>query len=294
VSAPARDPQTPPAAPASLAHARVLITRAPGDQAALAERLAARGAQPVAFPCIELGPPEDPAPLEAALELLLREPRAFLAAAFTSPHAVEQLSLRLRAHGSSPSAALAAMLVGGAGEGTARALAAEGIAAVVPASGAGAAPLAAALIERLRGEAPAAARADAKVFLPQAAESSPALADALRAAGYRPCAVALYQTRPIAGLGPEHQAGLAALRAREIDLIAFASGSAVRGFAHLLGPQSLAVASSALVVCMGESCAEVARAAGFSVAATGASGLDALLDAAAASYAARLAGEATC
>ena len=274
-----------------LAGQRLLITRARDDLAPLAELVRARGAQPICFPCIELLPPDGPelAALDAALAALAREAPAAIPLA--SPHAVEFLLLRMRALGLAPSL-LGRSLVAAAGEATARALEAHGVAAQRPASGAGAAPLAVLLREWLSAPADAGSvdappgdgwhathlRPGARVLLPQAAEATPLLAGELRAAGFSVEPLVLYRT-VAATLGAAHDEGLAALRARRIDAITFASGSAARGFQTLLGDEAHGLAAHARIACMGASCAEVARSLGFAVAAVGSSGLGSLLDA---------------
>jgi uroporphyrinogen-III synthase len=61
------------------------------------------------------------------------------------------------------------------------------------------------------------------------------------------------------------EAATALLRAGRIDAIAFASGSAARGFASLFGDEARTLASATRTVCMGETCAAAARAAGLRV-----------------------------
>ncbi len=270
----------------SLVGARVLVTRAQEDQEGLALQLRARGATVLAFPCIEFAPPEDPGPLDAALSRLIDAPRLFASIAFTSPHAVNRFVARLRALGADPHALLASLVVGAAGDGTARALAAEGVSSIIPSQGAGAEPLARALLDRFRDSG--LSLTASRVLLPQAAESSPGLAEALRAAGLAVEPVALYRTCAVRAGAHAHEAAHAALRAGQIDVITFASGSAARGFAQIFGVDAARIAALSAIVCMGSSCAEVARGLGFTVAATGTAGLVSLVDAVEACYAARL------
>jgi len=58
----------------------------------------------------------------------------------------------------------------------------------------------------------------------------------------------LYRTVPAPAPDPE---GARLLRAGSMDAIAFASGSAARGFAALFGPEAAGLAGRALVACMG-------------------------------------------
>ncbi len=270
-----------------LAGQRVLVTRAQDDLAPLAELLRARGAQPIGFPCIELAPPDGPelAALDAALVSISSEPPAAIALA--SPHAVECLVARLRALGLAP-ALLGRLLVAAAGEATARALEAHGVAAITPAAGAGAAPLARLLRERL-GAAHEGAPGDglhathlrpgARVLLPQAAEATPLLASELRAAGLRVEPLVLYRT-VAATRSATHDEGLRALRARGKSTpspspAGARSAASSRSSATRPTRWPRTRASPAWA----RSCAEVARARGFTVAAVGSSGLQSLLDA---------------
>ena len=316
----------------SLEGKRVLITRAAEDQAALAIRLRARGAEPIAFPCIEFAPPElappelalpelalpDAAPLDAApgpgAEARFAAPEATFdrlalsppdAIAIASPHAAERFIAILRARGIEPQNAFATVAICAAGEATARALAAQGIAALHPQDGVGALPLAQLIIDRLGSNSlrsnpfgsnqlgsnqlgSNSNRLDPnhprRVLLAQPAEATPALAELLREAGFDVAILVLYRTVPLAQLTAVHRLGLMQLRAGEIDAISFASGSAARGFAKLLGPEAIPLAARARVGCMGASSAEVARSLGFTVAAVGARGFDSMLDALAACY----------
>lgn len=255
----------------SLRGARVLVTRAAEDAAALEGQIRARGGEPVAFPCIAFAAPRDEGPLDAALrELAFALPPQWVA--LSSPQAVRRLWERLEALGLPPSEALRRASLAAVGAGTAEALAARGLkAALVPARGAGARVLAEELSPRVRGQ---------RVLLPRAEEGNPELAQALAAAGAEVRAVALYRT--VAAAAPD-PAGLAALRRGLVHGILFASGSAASGFASLLGAEAPALAAAAKVACMGARCAAAARAAGLPVDAVAGGGLPELLDALSAS-----------
>jgi len=64
-----------------------------------------------------------------------------------------------------------------------------------------------------------------------------------------------------------------------VDAIAFASGSAARGFAKLFGPDAPRLAGRAAVACMGRTCAAAARSAGLRVDAVAGGGLPELISA---------------
>ncbi len=115
-----------------------------------------------------------------------------------------------------------------------------------------------------------------EVLLPRAEGANPALAAGLERAGARVSAPALYRTVPAAAADPE---GARLLREGRIDAVAFASGSAARGFAALFGSDAPALLGRALVACMGPTCAAEARAAGLRVDAVADGGLPELVEA---------------
>src|SRR5258708_6457171 len=94
---------------------------------------------------------------------------------------------------------------------------------------------------------------------PRAERAPPALEDALAAAGARVRTAVLYRTVLAPAADP---VGLSALRERRVGGILFASGSAARGFAALLGIEAPGLAAAAKVACMGARCAAEARANG--------------------------------
>jgi uroporphyrinogen III methyltransferase/synthase len=229
-----------------LAGKRVLVTRAAEDQEELAALLRARGAQPIALPCIEFAEPIEAAPLDEALRAIRSgSPPDFLVLA--SPQAADRFLSRV------DPTDLRAVRIAAAGSGTVRRIEERGLQAVAPAHGAGAEALVGLLGPQVRGK---------RVLLPRAENGNPALVEGLERAGARVAAVTLYRTVPAKRAAPE---GAALLSAGRIDAIAFASGSAAHGFAALFGDQAAALASGAQVVCMGKTCAADARKAGLRV-----------------------------
>lgn len=220
------------------APAKVLVTRAEEDCAPLEELLRARGFTPVRMPCIAI----EELPLDG-----LQEDPDFVVV--SSPRAARRLRGRF------PRAQFAAV-----GEATAAALGRAGV--LLPAAGTGADALLATLLPLVRGKT---------VLLPRAEEGNPGLPAQLEANGARVTAVALYRTvvAPFADPGV-----LAQLRAGAIEVAAFASGSAARGFVALAGADG-----APQVACMGRLCAEEARKAGLRVDAVADGGLPALCDA---------------
>jgi uroporphyrinogen-III synthase len=244
----------------ALAGKRVLVTRAAEDQAELAALLTARDARPVALPCIAFADPADPGPLEDALRRLRSGPPPdFLVLA--SAHAADRFLSRV------DPACLRGVRIAAAGAGTARRIGERGLAALPPAQGVGAE----ALVEML---APLVAGKD--VLLPRAEGGNPALVAGLERAGARVRAPILYRTVPAATVPPE---AARLLRDGQVEAIAFASGSAARGFAALFGAEAAALAGRARVACMGRTCAAEARSAGLRVDAVADGGLPELVEA---------------
>ena len=281
-----------PAGLSPLAGRRVLNTRASDDAAALDELIRARGAEPIPFPCLEFAAPspEETRAVAAAFERARREPPAAIAIA--SPRAAREFISRARglAQGerTSRGGSTAARsndrdlrwphgaLIAASGEATARALREAGFAAIAPEQGVGAEALARLVLERLER--------DRWVLLPQAAEPSPALAEALRAGGLEPVAAPLYRTVPLEAAGAPHARGLALLEADQLDAVLLGSGSAVRGFAAILRARNKPPPARLRLACIGEPTAAVARGLGLKVDAVGEGGFDSLLAALAACY----------
>ncbi len=186
-----------------LAGHTVAVTRARAQASELARRLRALGASVIQAPTIRVrtldGPPLDPSPYDLVC--------------LTSPNGVGALFERLAA-GRRDARALAGARVAAIGPGTARALAAHGIAAdVIP--------------ERFVAESLVEALAELPVkraLVARAAEARDVLPDALRERGVEVDVLSLYET--IAEPLSEH--ALAAARAA--DYITFTSSSTVRFF----------------------------------------------------------------
>lgn len=221
---------------------RVLVTRAAEDAAELEDLLRARGAVPVRLPCIAF---ED-LPLAAKLAERVREGR-FDLVVLSSPHAARR-ALDLIGRTSVPFAAV--------GSATAQGLPGD---VIVPSRGAGAEALVAELAGKVRGK---------RVLLPQAERPTPALLEGLTRAGAEVEAFPLYRTVVPASADLSLLAGA--------DAIAFASGSAVRGFVALAGATA---ARGKVVAAIGASTAAEAVAAGLSVDAVGDEGLTGLCEA---------------
>jgi uroporphyrinogen III methyltransferase/synthase len=238
---------------------RVLVTRPAEEPPALDDLLRELGAEPVRLPCIAFAPPTDRTLLDAVLARLRAGARPDFVA-IASAHAADRFVLELREAGLDPAAALSGVSIVTAGASTAQKLASLGLLARAPAEGVGAAAMVLAFGAEARGK---------EVLVPRAEEGNPALVDGFARGGARLTAIPLYRTVPATAKDP---AAAALLRAGRIDAIAFASGSAARGFAALFGIEAASLALASRVACMGETCAAAARAAGLPVDAVAAGG----------------------
>ena len=231
----------------TLAGLRVLVTRAAEDAPELEALLRERGAAPVRMPCIAF---ED-GPDVARIAAKVRSGQADLIVV-SSPHGARRL-VALCGPIRAPIAAV--------GAATARELPGD---VLVPRQGVGADALIRELGARVAGQ---------RVLVPRAEEGNPALAHGLRAAGAQVEEFVLYRTVTAPRAEP---AALRALGEGEIDAIAFASGSAARGFVALARVSAVGQAG---VACMGKRCAEDARGAGLRVDAVADGGLAELCEA---------------
>ncbi len=235
-----------------LAGKRIVITRPMAQAAALADKLAALGAEPIFFPTIQIAPADDYAPLDAAL----RQLDQYQWIVFTSANAVAIFWERLRRHlpARVPAAAggftglvPAALQFAAVGPATARALEKHGaLAKIVP--------------DEYVAEALAAGLGDVagqRFLLPHAELARDALADALRRGGATVDEIAIYRTLPAA---PDPR-GLAELK-RGVDAITFTSASAACNFALVIAGETL-LGRPAIIACIGPVTAAAAKQAGW-------------------------------
>jgi uroporphyrinogen III methyltransferase/synthase len=201
----------------TLAGLRIAVTRGEAQAGTLLAALRARGAEAIALPLIALAPPEDPAPLAAAIARL----DAYDWIVFTSANGVRFF---FAAAGGRPVRARFACV----GPATAAALAACGFAAEKIPERHVAENLAAAFApEELRGR---------RVLLPQAAGARDTLARLLAAAGALVDAVAAYRNTIPSGAG---EAVAEVLRAKHLDWVLFTSSSTVENLVALAGREAL-------------------------------------------------------
>ena len=204
----------PPMSGRPLAGRRIVVTRRPEQSGHLCARLERMGATVIELPLIEVAPPLDTAPLDAALRRL----DGYDWVVFTSANAVRSVSQRITDLGLEERA-VTRRQVASVGPATTRALRAcfPGVIVSVEAATHDA--------ESLLGEL-AAAAGGLRFLLPTSDRARDALPDGLRRAGARVDVVAAYRTVAPAGLR-ETIAG--SLRGGA-GLVTFASPSAVENF----------------------------------------------------------------
>jgi len=232
---------------------RVLVTRRPGQASSLVQGLEALGAVVLGVPAIEVLPPEDTGPFDAALQDLAR----FDGLLLTSANAVSSLASRLEALGLPPEE-LPPVEVAVVGASTASAFSAQfpGLPEPLrPAESYRAETLLAELVARgVRGR---------RYLLPSSDRARDVLGAGLEAGGAIVERVVAYRTVTPPGLDEAVGAALCA----GFDLAVFASPSAVEAFASSAGPRACAGLRAAVIGPVTEA---AARAAGLPVVAVAA------------------------
>ena len=226
----------------------ILVTRARHQASALSQLLSERGAQPVELPAIDIQPTADTAKLDQAISNL----RDYQWLVFTSVNGVEAFFHRLSRLGLD-SRALGGLKIGAIGPATAKALAPKGIIPdYVPQ-----AYTSAGFIAGLKGWEVAGQR----FLLPRADIADEQLAHGIRQLGAEAHEVASYRTVPAtAAISQVKQM----LLAGEIDVITFASSSAVSNLLAAFRGEDLAL-NSAKIACIGPKTADSAARAGLKV-----------------------------
>lgn len=210
------------AADGALRGRRVVVTRAAGQGEDLLARLRAAGATALALPTIAIAPPEDWAPLDAALGAL----GSYHGLIFTSANGVKAFFARGSALGlrlERPSQAWVCAI----GPATARALEARGWRVeIVPESYVAEGVVAALENRELRGR---------RILLPRAAVARDVLPRALRERGAEVEVVAAYRTTMPAGAEEQAQRLFPSGAGTRPDAVLFSSSSTAVNFARLLG-----------------------------------------------------------
>ena len=230
----------------ALADRRILLTRRAQQSEPLARRLTDLGATVMFAPAIEVGPPEDPAPLDEALGALER----YDWLVFTSPNAVAAVKARLEVLGrKAMPTGLKIASVGRATSEAAQEAFRECRVALAPADDYRAEGLLEAFAKL--------AEPPRRVLVPASDLSRPTLAEGLRALGATVDQPIAYRTTTPEDLASRLQETLAA----GFDLVLLASPSAVQGLADVLG----ADAAGLPTVVIGPTTAASARLAGMAV-----------------------------
>jgi uroporphyrinogen-III synthase len=228
----------------SITDKAIVVTRAPHQAATLAEMLRDKGAVPLLYPCIDIAPPPDCNPLDAALRNL----DSYEWVLFTSANTVLAVRRRLDALQVVPD--WSRIKAGAVGPATAEA--AETYLGMdidtIP--------------DEYTGEAlgnQLGVQEDARVFVPQSEIATPDLVDALKEAGAHVNAVTAYKN--IVGYGGENLPDL--LARDEVDALTFTSGSTVRNFIVRLNETDTDVPFDVPAACIGPRTEEAATEAGF-------------------------------
>lgn len=227
---------------------RVLVTRSVEQAGRFAELLTTAGAEPLLCPVLEVLPPADPEPLQAAVAQLDRTDLLIL----TSSNAVDALFTALQGAGRDLRA-LAGVEIAVVGPKTGEALAARGLVPdLVPAD-----YRAEGVLARLQERGVA----NQRILYPRAELARDLLVRELTAAGAEVDAPVAYRTRPPAA-GKEC---LQALLAGGCDVVTFTSSSTVDNLLALAGPEERQRLEQATLVSIGPLTTATARRHGLTV-----------------------------
>lgn len=230
---------------------RIVVTRARAQAGELSEELEGLGAEVHEFPTIEIRPPEDFGPLDAAIHEL----DSFGLIVFTSVNGVDAFLARLRHHDLDLRAVPRDAKVAAIGPATAERLEGAGLRVdAVPRE-----YRAEALIEVL-GEYPLAGE---RVLIPRARVAREILPEKLREAGAEVVVPPAYESVP-SSRGKEELS--VRLRTGEVDCVTFTASSTVENFVGAFGEAEAArLLSGTRVACIGPITANTARGRGLRV-----------------------------
>ena len=213
-----------------------VVTRTREQASALVDLLTGAGAWCLTVPTLEIGPPDDLGPLNAALGRL----SSYDWLIFTSPNGVNAFMAQLFAR-SLDVRALSRAKLAAIGPATAQALRAQGLVADCLPTRFVAEDLAAALLPLM---APG-----SRVLLARAQEAREVLPEILSAAGMAVEVVPAYQARRPSDIPAEARQALAQ---GQVDLLTFTSSNTVKHFAALVGKEQFqALARKAVVAAIG-------------------------------------------
>jgi uroporphyrinogen III methyltransferase / synthase len=230
---------------------RVVVTRARTQAGELSAELEKLGAEVYEFPTIEIVPPEDFGPLDAAL----RELDSFSLIVFTSVNGVEAFLERLGHHGLDLRALPRDAKVAAIGPATAERIERVGLRVdVVPEEYRAEALIEALDVGQLAGE---------RVLIPRAKVAREILPDRLREAGAEVVVPPAYESVP-SSRGKEELS--LRLRSGEIDCVTFTASSTVENFVGAFGAGEAAeLLTKTRVACIGPITADTARKRGLGV-----------------------------
>jgi uroporphyrinogen III methyltransferase/synthase len=229
---------------------RVVVTRARAQAGELSAELEKLGAEILEFPTIEVRPPEDFGPLDAAI----RDLDSFDWLVFTSVNGVEAFVERLAHHGQDLRAVPRGARIAAIGPATAERVREVGLRVdVVPREF-----RAEALIGELAGEL-----ADQRVLIPRARVAREILPERLRESGAEVVVPPAYESVP----SSEGKNELAKrLKGGEVDCVTFTASSTVENFVGAFGEgEAGRLLAGVRIACIGPITAETARGHGIRV-----------------------------
>jgi uroporphyrinogen III methyltransferase/synthase len=223
----------------------VVVTRARTQVGELSAELERLGAQVLEFPTIEIRPPEDFGPLDAAI----RDLDSFDWLIFTSVNGVEAFVARLAHHGLDLRGVPRGAKIAAIGSATAQVIREVGLRVdVVPREF-----RAEALIEEVTGDSLAGQR----ILIPRARVAREILPEKLREAGAEVVVPSAYESVP-SSEGKDELAER--LGAGQVDCITFTASSTVENFIRAFGVKAATrLLSGTRVVCIGPITADTAR-----------------------------------
>ncbi len=229
---------------------RVVVTRARAQAGELSVKLEALGAEVHEFPTIEIRPPEDFGPLDAAI----RELDSFDWLVFTSVNGVEAFLERIRHHGLDLRSVPRDARIAAIGPATAQKIEEVGLRVdVIPQE-----YRAEALIEALESDSLSGQR----ILIPRAKVAREVLPDKLREAGAEVVVPPAYESVP-SSVGKNALAER--LSAGGIDCVTFTASSTVENLARTFGEEAGTMLAETKVACIGPITADTARGYGIRV-----------------------------
>jgi uroporphyrinogen-III synthase len=202
-----------------LAGKRVVVTRAVEQSESLVRALREKGAVPVSLPMITFAPPDDLAPLDAAIHRLNQNDWLLL----TSQNALRALRERCQQLGLSLVEAAAGVQIAVVGPATAEAATSAGLPVAYVARQHQGVSLAEEFAPQLKGM---------QVLLPRSDHANPELVEVLQRLGARVVEITAYKTiRPDSEQTPDCERALR----EDVDAVLFFSPSAVHHLRELVG-----------------------------------------------------------